>query len=56
MVWIECDDAFFSTPFQESSPEIVLSRKKLFCKNGVKLNYRGYSQVSLLTYVLLKDS
>ena len=49
VVWIEChDDVFFNT-FQDGTNQIVSSRKKSkFCKQGGKLDYSRYSQVSLL--------
>ena len=53
MVGIECDDPAFIVISSQSTPEIVhvLSRKELFfkfCKQGGKLDYSIYSQVSLL--------
>ena len=41
-------------PFQEGTYHKLLAQKKtLFCKKGGKLNYSGYSQVYLLTIIML---
>ena len=53
VVWIVCDNAFLLMPLQEGTHHKLLSGKKSkFCKQGGKLDYSRYSEVSLLTLLL----
>ena len=49
MVEIECDDVAFECHFKKVHTRNCSFRKKIFCKQGGKLDYSKYSQVSLLT-------
>ena len=48
-VWIECDDATFEHHFKNvhtRNSSLIFSK---FCKQGGKMDYSRYSQVSLIT-------
>ena len=49
MVWIVCDDAVCNDFKKVHTINCSLRKKSKFCKQCGKLDYSGYSEVSLLT-------